>query len=117
MSDTRRGAVRLAHGDAGFLVFEGQAVKCVVVDLSVTGARVRLLRPRPIPDEVTLETDLAGESIAVPGRVRRGEPGRLIALEFDGEDTGELARLIAVAERIASDAGRRTTVERRRTER
>jgi hypothetical protein len=116
MSETRRGAVRLTHGDAGFLVFSGQSAKCAVVDLSVTGARVRLLQPQPIPDEVTFETEVAGETVALRGHVRRGEPGRLIAIEFE-DDTDELSRLLAVAQRLAIADGRRTTVERRRTQR
>ena len=117
MSESRRGAVRLTHGEPGQLEFYGRSVDCVVEDMSLAGARVKLVKPGPIPDRVTLDTTLGGERILIPGNVRRGEPGHLIAIEFDDGDASGLARLIAAEQRTAIQDGRRAAVERRRERR
>src|SRR5207249_1854852 len=56
MTEARRGAVRLISAEPAVLRFSRRSVDCILVDLSVTGARVRLTPPQLVADHVTLTT-------------------------------------------------------------
>jgi hypothetical protein len=117
MNESRRSAVRLSLGRPGMLRFGVAKAACVVVDISPIGARVRLTPPRLVPDRVALELTLAGEELSLAARVRRAEPGTLLALVFEKTAGAALVPLInQVREREASH-GIRGTVERRRSPR
>ncbi len=117
MSETRRGAFRLNHGEAGTLRFGAHAATCVVVDNSATGARLRLHPPALVPDRVTLATEIAGTAIELRGRLRRAEPGAVVAIRFDDPESTPLPKLLNEAQRQLIAAGMRPDVERRRARR
>jgi hypothetical protein len=118
MSQNRRDAVRITHGQPGVLQFAGRGVDCTVVDVSASGARVRVDRPQLIPARrVTLMTNVAGEEVFVTGHLRRAEPGTTFALMFDDPENARLHRLLAEAQRRDIVRGLRSAVERRRAPR
>jgi hypothetical protein len=115
--ENRREAVRVTIGEPGQLIFSGRRVECVVLDVSALGVRVHVEAPRLIPDRITLRTTIAGEPIDLPARIRRAEPGLVLALQWADPENSRLHRLIADAQRDAISKGRRAHVERRHSPR
>jgi hypothetical protein len=76
-NDQRR-AARGSTIQGGSLLHKGLLLKCVISDLSVTGARVHLLTPAPAPETVLLE--LPGG--AVRAARRRWQIGSDAGFEF-----------------------------------
>jgi hypothetical protein len=114
MSETRRGAFRVNLGRPGLIHYSGRSAACIVLDISGRGARVRLVPPVLVPDRVTLETEIAGEAILMPARLRRAEPGTVLAVIFDDQEYAPLNLLLQRARRATIAAGVRPSVERRR---
>ncbi|HLI61280.1 MAG TPA: PilZ domain-containing protein [Solirubrobacteraceae bacterium] len=109
---TRRDAVRVLLFERGVLRGGGRGVRCAVVDLSATGARLTLtarLPPRPL----RLEFDLGGAALALEVEVRRAVPGAQVAVAFVDPPVEQLHRLIAIEQRLALAAGRVNVRERR----
>ena len=106
-------------GHAGTLTGPDYRALCVVEDISVTGARVRLLsvqiaRPRALPEQLTLDTQLAGEAIVIDGiitRVERDADAVRIALHFFDGDASWLGWWINEAQRRSIRANRPEPVE------
>ena len=106
MPENRRDAWRLPHAGVGWLAAEGFRAICIVEDISVTGARVRLTRARPrsgeLPGTLSLTVVVGGEQVTLHGTVRRLDSemdGSSFALHFsDGESVG-LGWLINQAQR------------------
>jgi len=101
MSESRRGAFRLACGYPGDLEFSGLCTPCTIIDISVTGARVQLTDPGPLPDRVTLITTIGGGEVFVDGSVLRGEPEFVFAIKFDDGERAGLPKLLAIEQRDA----------------
>ena len=113
VSETRRNSVRLNVGLPGQLRFASVSASCIVVDISPTGARVRLTPPRLVPDRVTLETTLAGQPVSVPAQLRRAQPGTLVSLTFEPAWREGLERLVAQAYALDLERSGKGIVERR----
>lgn len=111
MSTTRRGAFRLNLGAPGILYFNDHEAKCVVVDISATGARVRLLPPVLLPDRFTLETTIVGETIEMDAQMIRGDPYSEIAMVFDNPEHRRLHQLLHQEQRRIIASGVKATVE------
>ncbi|WP_249010749.1 PilZ domain-containing protein [Conexibacter sp. DBS9H8] len=115
MVEPRRDAWRLPHQGVGWLAATNFRAACVVEDISVSGARVRLIQvrrphPHPLPRELSLTTLLGGDQVTVPGTVTRVEEGRSgvrLAIHFDNGDASGLGWFINKAQRavINSDSG------------
>ncbi|HET9075098.1 MAG TPA: PilZ domain-containing protein [Solirubrobacteraceae bacterium] len=106
MSENRRDAWRLPHAGIGWLAAEGFRAICIVEDISVTGARVRLTRARPgsgdLPAELTLTVVVGGEQVTLHGTVRRLESETEVlsfAMRFSDGETVGLGWLINQAQR------------------
>ncbi len=99
MDETRRAAFRLALTAPGTLSFSRHRAPCVVIDISATGARVRLTPPTLIPDRVSLSTEIAGDPVSLSARVGRTERHGLVALVFETESR-KLQRLLHEAQRL-----------------
>ena len=118
MSEQRREAWRLPHSGAGWLAARDYRAMCVVEDISVTGARVRLVRvrmtrARALPEQLTLTTTIAGEQVSVDGevtRIERGDDGVRLALRFDNGEEAWLGWWINQAQREAIRAEREAPV-------
>jgi PilZ domain len=106
MTESRRGAFRLACGYPGELEFSGLCTPCTIIDISVTGARVQLTEPGPVPDQVTLIATIGGAEVYVGGTVLRGEPGFVFGIKFDNGERAGLPKLIAIEQRSALAAAR-----------
>jgi PilZ domain-containing protein len=117
MKETRRDAVRLNLNLPGRLYVEGVEVDCFIHDLSISGARVRLPRPRPIPDELALSVRLSGHTVVLQARLHRAEDDGTLALTLLDGDAAGLNHLLAEEQRRAIVDGRRATSERRRWKR
>jgi hypothetical protein len=99
MTETRRAAFRLALAAPGTLTFNRRSAPCVVLDISATGAKVRLTPPTLIPDRVTLTTRVAGKTVSVAARIGRSEQEGIVALAFESEPR-QLVRLLHEAQRL-----------------
>ena len=122
MSENRRDAWRLPHQGVGWLAAKGFRAACVVQDISVTGARIRvskmLARSGGLPDEVSLTTVLGGEQVTVPGTVTRtasDDDGLYLGIHFLNGDAFNLGWLINQAQRQLINAASSGDAETRRT--
>jgi hypothetical protein len=114
MAEPRRAAWRLPHAGIGWLAAGDFRAACVVEDISVSGARVRISaarppHPRPLPEELSLTTLLAGEQVTVPGtvtRVEHNEAATLLAIHFDNGEAAGLGWFINQAQRAAINSDR-----------
>lgn len=110
---TRRAAFRLNLGRPGTLYFDDHEAKCVVVDISAMGARVRLTPPTLIPDRFSLETTVADHTVEMDGRLVRSDKNNEIAMVFDNPEYRYLHKLLHEEQRRIIASGVRTTSDRR----
>jgi len=111
--NTRRGAFRLNLGTPGILYFDDHEAKCVVIDISATGARVRLNPPTLVPDRFSLETTVADHTVEMDARMIRADENSEIAMVFDNPEYRYLHKLLHEEQRRIIASGVRTTVDRR----
>jgi hypothetical protein len=106
---TRRGAFRLNLGRPGILYFDDDEVKCIVVDISATGARVRLTPPTLVPDEFSLETTVADHTVEMDARLMRSDDNAEVAMVFANPEYRYLHKLLHEEQRRIIASGVRTT--------
>jgi hypothetical protein len=110
---TRRGAFRLNLGRPGILYFDDHEAKCVVVDISATGARVRLTPPTLVPDEFSLETTVADHTVEMDARLMRSDENAEVAMVFANPEYRYLHKLLHEEQRRIIASGVRATSDRR----
>lgn len=99
--ESKRGADRNRVLKGGQIIFGSSALNCVVVDISVSGARVNLTTPAVIPEVVALRLR---DGTTYPA-CRRWARGTEIGLEFTGRssasgDSGHARRAWAALEAV-----------------
>jgi hypothetical protein len=110
---TRRGAFRLNLGRPGILYFDDHEAKCIVVDISATGARVRLTPPTLVPDQFSLETTVADHTVEMDARLMRTDENAEVAMVFANPESRYLHKLLHEEQRRIIASGVRTTSDRR----
>jgi hypothetical protein len=109
---TRRSAVRVVLFERARLVGAWGGVRCAVVDLSATGARLTISAPLPHPP-LRLEFAIGDEWFDPAVEVTRVVAGGQVAVTFRDPPADRLHHVIATAQRLAIAAGRTNVRERR----
>ena len=74
--DERRAAPRNRVMKAGTIEFDGDAITCLVRDLSISGAQLDVNSPVGIPDQFTLAFRADGQHIRVLRPLAKRKPDR-----------------------------------------